>query len=806
MAKTKISEFSATPANNTDIDSINIAEGCAPSGINDAIRELMAQLKDFQTGAVGDSFNGPIGSTSAVTGAFTTLSATGAITSTLATGTAPFVIASTTKVANLNVDLLDGADWAAPAALGSTTPAAVSATTLSASSTVSGTGFSTYLASPPAIGGTAAAAGSFTTLSATGAVTVFNSSTNTLSLQKGDGAASILFGSNTAANGRITSIASGGLFFSTGDITQTEKMRITADGNVGVGTSSPSTKLHVVGASTLVGTVNVNSSNSIQFNGGSGKIYFGDSSSNYYPYITSPAADVISFNSNSGAERLRITTAGDVGIGTSSPATRLDVATPSGTAALISTTIVSAQRWQFGVEEVNGNYVIKNQTGGTTPVVISTGGNFGVGTTSPAGVGGALGLHVNGPSGASTSVRITNGDTGSTATDGTAIFVGNAAGAGTTSLNIYNYESSPIAMYTGGTERLRLDSAGNLGLGVTPSAWLSTSKAIQIGAQGVIEYRANATSIAMNAYYDGAWKYIGSNAASLYYQYLNSHVWNIAPSGTAGNAITFTQAMTLDASGNLGIGTTSPAVSNYRSLVMDSSVACVYMQRVSGTEEFTIYSDAGITALSTVTNPLTFSTNGSERARITSGGELLVGTTSSGIGTGRVTSYNTGGATFAAIFANTSGSSASQPIVRSYHFESNSTTSATHYEFTNRSVGIVGTIACTGSATAYNTSSDYRLKNTIAPMTGALAKVALLKPCTYKWNADGSNGEGFIAHELAEVVPQAVTGEKDAVDADGNPKYQGIDTSFLVATLTAALQEAVAEINSLKARLDAANL
>jgi len=75
MPKTKISEFSATPANNTDIDSINIAEGCAPSGINDAIRELMAQLKDFQTGAVGDSFNGPIGATTASTGAFTTLSA-----------------------------------------------------------------------------------------------------------------------------------------------------------------------------------------------------------------------------------------------------------------------------------------------------------------------------------------------------------------------------------------------------------------------------------------------------------------------------------------------------------------------------------------------------------------------------------------------------------------------------------------------------------------------------------------------------------------------------------------------------------
>jgi hypothetical protein len=91
-------------------------------------------------------------------------------------------------------------------------------------------------------------------------------------------------------------------------------------------------------------------------------------------------------------------------------------------------------------------------------------------------------------------------------------------------------------------------------------------------------------------------------------------------------------------------------------------------------------------------------------------------------------------------------------------------------------------------------------------MTGALAKVAQLKPCTYKWNVDGSDGEGFIAHELQAVVPQCVTGEKDAVDAEGKPQYQGIDTSFLVATLTAAIQEQQAIINDLKARLDAANL
>ena len=81
-------------------------------------------------------------------------------------------------------------------------------------------------------------------------------------------------------------------------------------------------------------------------------------------------------------------------------------------------------------------------------------------------------------------------------------------------------------------------------------------------------------------------------------------------------------------------------------------------------------------------------------------------------------------------------------------------------------------------------------------MTGALAKVAQLKPVTYKWKVDGSDGEGFIAHELAEVKPDCVSGEKDAVDAEGKPIYQGIDTSFLVATLTKAIQE-------LKALVDA---
>jgi hypothetical protein len=125
----------------------------------------------------------------------------------------------------------------------------------------------------------------------------------------------------------------------------------------------------------------------------------------------------------------------------------------------------------------------------------------------------------------------------------------------------------------------------------------------------------------------------------------------------------------------------------------------------------------------------------------------------------------------------------------------------TYYAMAFIAVSQVGAITSSTSATTYSTSSDYRLKENIAPMTGALTKVALLKPVTYKWKIDGSDGQGFIAHELKEVIPDAVVGSKDAVDADGNPRHQMVDTSFLVATLTAAIQELKAINDTLTARI-----
>lgn len=110
-----------------------------------------------------------------------------------------------------------------------------------------------------------------------------------------------------------------------------------------------------------------------------------------------------------------------------------------------------------------------------------------------------------------------------------------------------------------------------------------------------------------------------------------------------------------------------------------------------------------------------------------------------------------------------------------------------------------GAISVGLNTTTYATSSDYRLKDNVSPLIGALDKVSKLNPVTYTWKNTDIASQGFIAHELQTIIPEAVIGKKDDVDSDGNPIYQGIDTSFLVATLTAAVQELKAEIDLLKA-------
>ena len=116
----------------------------------------------------------------------------------------------------------------------------------------------------------------------------------------------------------------------------------------------------------------------------------------------------------------------------------------------------------------------------------------------------------------------------------------------------------------------------------------------------------------------------------------------------------------------------------------------------------------------------------------------------------------------------------------------------------------VGTINTSGTTTGYNTSSDYRLKENVVTDWDATTRLKQLKPSRFNFKADkDTTVDGFLAHEVSSVVPVAITGEKDAVDKDGNPEYQGIDQSKLVPLLTKALQEAVAKIETLEAKVTA---
>jgi hypothetical protein len=122
--------------------------------------------------------------------------------------------------------------------------------------------------------------------------------------------------------------------------------------------------------------------------------------------------------------------------------------------------------------------------------------------------------------------------------------------------------------------------------------------------------------------------------------------------------------------------------------------------------------------------------------------------------------------------------------------------------FTNGSTG-VGSISYTNGGTAYNTSSDYRLKENVIPLSDGITRLKTLKPYRFNFIVDANTTvDGFLAHEVT-AVPEAITGTKDEVDSDNKPVYQGIDQSKLVPLLTAALQEAIAKIETLETKVAA---
>jgi hypothetical protein len=269
-----------------------------------------------------------------------------------------------------------------------------------------------------------------------------------------------------------------------------------------------------------------------------------------------------------------------------------------------------------------------------------------------------------------------------------------------------------------------------------------------------------------------------------------------------GFATNSTNAVYIDASQNVGIGTTSPAQKITVNSANTSTNSLIAYQQggttygysgLSSVNRLQFESNGCDLAIQTDTaNVIQFVTNAVERMRIDSSGNLLVGTTSTNPAGSRVN-----GAVIGA-----GGTVYSRAASQSY-FALSTTSGSNIGFFTDNGSALVtaGSISSNGSTTSFNTSSDYRLKENITPLTTGLATINALKPINYVWVGNQEKGEGFIAHELAEIIPLAVTGEKDAVNEDGSIKPQGVDYSKIVVHLVAAIKELSAKNDALEARL-----
>ena len=352
-------------------------------------------------------------------------------------------------------------------------------------------------------------------------------------------------------------------------------------------------------------------------------------------------------------------------------------------------------------------------------------------------------------------------------------------GAAATTNTITSPAATNLTIQSAGTTAMTIDTSQNVGIGTSSFA---SSARLQV-AGGRSYFGSNSSLYAICAAYND------TRAQSAQGYFLGA-TDSATPSLVFSN-VDGTERMRIDSGGTVSIGTTQGGTGF--GLLNVQRNASSSQSSLSIGDFNTVSNDVGI-YLRTSTNAgiswfnggyLAFYRGGpgvTESMRIDASGTLLIGLTASSTTTSQEISYTT--AKNGTRYINPSSS-----FSAAIDFVANGAQ--------------VGRITTSGSATTYSTSSDYRLKNSVTPITTGLATVSALKPVTYRWNADDSDGEGFIAHELQEVVPLAVIGEKDAVNEDGSIKPQGVDYSKIVVHLVAAVQEQQATITALTTRISA---
>ena len=454
----------------------------------------------------------------------------------------------------------------------------------------------------------------------------------------------------------------------------------------------------------------------------------------------------------------------NVGIGTSSPGAKLEVAggyiynsasTTSGTVGLIgkaagsNTFIVGSDNAINGGTDQGlslysyGATNLRLYTNGAERARIDASGNLGIGTSSPSSFSGYTSLTVSNPTNGGL-VEATNG----TRTIRMQSQASGSALMGTTT-------SHTLGLMTAGVERVTLDTSGNLGIG-TSSVTPYFGTTIKAYSASGATYQAYGPTV-QSAF----WSSEGLGIAAL--ETISNHPLVFGTNSA--------ERARIDASGNLGIGTSSPGSKLH---VSGSEV------RLQGTGSFySFYDTAGTTRVGYIQNAtgniaivneqagyVNFYTSNTERARIDSSGNLLVGTTTAPLS-------GVAGVQIGTSFIRTGVAS---------------TTATGHIAFNNPN-GEVGLIVTSGTSTSYNTSSDARLKHDIIDAPEASTLIDQIKVRSFKWNADDSTQRyGFIAQELVEVAPEAVN-----VPAD-EEAMMGVDYSKLVPML-------VKEIQSLRARV-----
>ncbi len=346
---------------------------------------------------------------------------------------------------------------------------------------------------------------------------------------------------------------------------------------------------------------------------------------------------------------------------------------------------------------------------------------------------------------------------------------------------------------------ITIDSSENVGIGVTdPSTW-SLGTALHIGNKennlwGEADY---AIHMSQNAYYNSGWKYSHTDEATRYSQEDGQHIWSYAGSGSANAALTWSEAMRVDSSGNVGINNSSPGsyYSNSNQLVVGSGSARQGITIASSTSTIgqLAFADGtsgdarymGWVIYDHNTNHMSLGTSATERMRIDSSGQIMMHKSSLGVTTAGHEFRNTG------VAIHSVNNNTCMELVR---FGG----TGRLQEFYSTST-LVGNISTDGSSTSYNTSSDYRLKENVTYDWDATTRLKQLKPARFNFIADSDTTvDGFLAHEAQTVVPEAVTGTHNEVDADGNPIMQGIDQSKIVPLLVKTILELEARITALE--------